>query len=100
AKHGTPDHIGALHRNAPDGTTVVDRGAIFYYTDIDSRFAPVEICLPPDFLKRAGTKPSEIRARKAAEAQARRAAGSVASVTGPVLPTAIDASATQAPQRR
>ena len=90
AKKGTAPHMGALFRTTPSGATVVDRGAIMYYTDLENRFAPVEVVLPEEFLKKAGTRPEQIRARaRAAEAAAAAAEhGAAATVAKPIVTTA------------
>ncbi|MDB6425866.1 hypothetical protein [Curtobacterium sp. 20TX0008] len=64
AKRGTEHYMGARWHRAPGGARVVERGAIVYYTDIDNRFAPVEVVLPEAFLELSGTAPEQIRARE------------------------------------
>lgn len=46
------------------------RGSVFYHVDLRGRIAPVEILLPPEFLRLASTTPAEVRKRKAAIAAA------------------------------
>jgi len=40
------------------------RGSVFLYSDLNGRVSPVEISLPPEFLKLASTTPEEVDRRK------------------------------------
>jgi hypothetical protein len=47
------------------------RGAVGIYADLSGRAVPVEVKIPDDFLAKASTNPDDIRAREAADGQAR-----------------------------
>ena len=40
------------------------RGSVFYHSDLRGRIAPVEISLPPEFLRLASTTPAEVERRR------------------------------------
>ncbi|OZB85056.1 ATP-binding protein [Microbacterium sp. 13-71-7] len=49
------------------------RGSVFYYADLKQRFAPVQVDLPPRFLREASTSPDEVAARKQASLRMQKA---------------------------
>lgn len=57
------------HLPNPDGKGVA-RGAVFYYVDMKSRVAPVEVTLSAEFLRNASTNPDDVRRRRAEREQA------------------------------
>ena len=82
----TPERIGRIRANANIGegdqvapnfgsmralrdprTDEVIRGSIGIYADLTGRAVPVEVVLPPAFLKMASTRPDDIRRRREAE---------------------------------
>ncbi len=60
---GSPNTNSMRALRDPDTGDVI-RGTIGIYCDLAGRAVPVEIALPPDFLKAASTRPSEIRERR------------------------------------
>ena len=58
-------NFNSLRALVDRNTRQVYRGAVWIHCDTSGRSVPVEVSLPPAFLKRASTNAAEIRARKA-----------------------------------
>ncbi|WP_067783448.1 hypothetical protein [Actinomyces vulturis] len=61
-----PNWSSMRHLKDPD-TGALLRGTIGFYMDLDGRFVPIEIVLPPSFLEAATTNAAVLRARRSAQ---------------------------------
>lgn len=58
------------------------RGSVMLYSDLNGRVSPVEISLPPEFLRKASTTPEDVARRNREDAIAREQAAQAAGSAG------------------
>ncbi|MFD6093433.1 ATP-binding protein [Oerskovia sp. NPDC060338] len=75
-EHGTAPNWNSMRALIDPTTRQVLRGTVGLYCDLSGRAIPVEITLPPAFVRDASTNPEDVRRRL--EAQARKAAAAAA----------------------